>query len=658
MARTKQAPLKSFGACKSARRQIRTALPDKSLTPVHRAAIGGKVSILMALLKRRQADIDKRDYYDHCTALHYAVRNSHPRAVGILLAHGASVSAEDRASRTPLALAAQQGHVKTFNLVLDQGASVSSVCKNGRTPLHYASSGGHLAIARILLEKGVSITVQDKDRWTALDHAVYNRHWDVVEMFLKEGRHRWASCQSQRQCRAPPPDAADDDALVLELREGTKTNHNERMLAAGLATCLGLDNLLVRLFNEHGCHPDATIRGGVVPLVHAAENGHQTRVEVLLAHGADVNGVERADANPLRCALRRRHDAVVSVLLDAGASPLSKRQDQDSAKGTVVLLAERGPSVAAQFLSQISSLDLLSVWLVEIAASKFVTLLEEYFRVVAPTVRGKYTHQPDLPPTTELIHLLVQSQGRLSTTTAEANSTRPWTRSSTRYSQHLRQTTVAALEERFVGVFFLLAVVDRKVLSEVLTDLPHIREQAQQKLPSRLNREMDKELISRLAQAGYTFPAPPPPAFHDICEVGSAHEVQGWPETEGTEIVSMAGLRDRTPSLWTFHNICEVGRAHEVQWQLRIEGKGIINMPGVRNRTSLHVAAQAGNLEVVKLLVENDADLTATTFRGTTAEKLAQNFNRGAVAAFLKAEREKVEGGGAGAGARRTGSTV
>jgi ankyrin repeat protein len=64
----------------------------------------------------------------------------------------------------------------------------------------------------------------------------------------------------------------------------------------------------------------------------------------------------------------------------------------------------------------------------------------------------------------------------------------------------------------------------------------------------------------------------------------------------------------------------------------------------------LHIAAQAGNLEVVKLLVEYGASLTAKTYRGSTAENLADQRHREAVAAFLKAEREKVSGAGPGAG--------
>jgi hypothetical protein len=277
-----------------------------------------------------------------------------------------------------------------------------------------------------------------------------------------------------------------------------------------------------------------------------------------------------------------------------------------------MLLAERGPTVAAKLLSRISSLALLSVWLLEIAASKDVTLVKEYFRIVAPSIREKYSYQPDLPPAAKLIHLLLKNQGTLSTTSAtKATSARSRTSSETNYSQEIQRTIVAAFDWKFIGVFFLLAVVDGEVLTEILTDLPWIRERAQRMLPSLLHREADEELISRLAQVGYNLPLRPPPTFHDLCELGSAHEVRRWLQTEGRDMVNVAGLR---------------------------------------HRTALHIAAQAGHLEVVKLLVEYGASLTAKTYRGSTAENLADQRHREAVAAFLKAEREKLSGAGPGAG--------
>ncbi len=254
---TKQTARKSSGgkaprkqlATKAARKSVENQ--TKSLTPLHHAAIGGKVRILNALLKRGRAQIDKRDSRG-CTALLHAVIHRRLRAVELLLAHKASISAEDENHWTPLTLAAERGHLPIFNLLLGQGASVSSVCWEGQTLLHYACQGGHLAIARILVERGVSLTVQDKRRCTALDDAVFRRHWDVVEFLLGEGRRRWVSLsQPQGQHQDPPLDKADEDAFLLALKEGERSR-----MPLEAAAGLGLDAWLVRLLNEYGCHPD------------------------------------------------------------------------------------------------------------------------------------------------------------------------------------------------------------------------------------------------------------------------------------------------------------------------------------------------------------------------------------------------------------------
>jgi hypothetical protein len=57
----------------------------------------------------------------------------------------------------------------------------------------------------------------------------------------------------------------------------------------------------------------------MTPLNSAAERGHEALVKVLIAAGADVNKADNDVRTPLYCAARYGHDAVVKVLIAAGA---------------------------------------------------------------------------------------------------------------------------------------------------------------------------------------------------------------------------------------------------------------------------------------------------------------------------------------------------
>ncbi|KAL8369967.1 hypothetical protein RB595_000363 [Gaeumannomyces hyphopodioides] len=630
--------------------------PYKSPTPLL-TAIRGKLSILRAVLKGGRADIEKKDGYSR-TPLHYAVIKGRVEAVKLLLARKASVSAKTDDSFTPLTFAAMYGKLKIFNLLLENGASVSTLCSEARTPLHYAAKYGHIEIANILLEKGVSPQAQDKGRGTALDYAVYKRHWDMVELLLKKGRRGcWSLSQSQPQENNKPPAASvNDEAVISALKKETGPS---RQTPLEVAAFLGRNDLVHRLVNEHGCHPQGirwreatplylavenghqgciemlvscgadvnehgchpqgTGRQKATPLYLAVENGHQGFVEMLVSCGADVNHRSSGWMNPLQCALQLRHDDIAGILLDAGAYPHFQPPVGDSENPIVALLAMREPNVAAQLLSHVPSLNTLSIWLVEMAGFKQVGILQKYIRTVVPIVRNKYANQPVPTPTAKLVQLLLQSGGTLATAPTAVNKARALTEASASHNLDVQRTILAALHSRFVNVFFLLSIVDPGILSEVLASVPTVLEEAERLLPWRVDRYTDSDLVTCLSTAGYTLTTPP-------------RDAPGPPAPPAL-----------SPAQQIFYDICEAGSTAEVRRRLQVGGEDV-NAVGLRDRTPLHAAAQRGHLEIVKLLVDHGADVTATTFFGSTAEALAEKFDWPAVAAFLKAAREAVEG--------------
>jgi len=53
----------------------------------------------------------------------------------------------------------------------------------------------------------------------------------------------------------------------------------------------------------------------------AADNGHRQVVRTLVAHGADLNRLNRHGHTPLTCAVLSRQSSVVRLLIRLGADP-------------------------------------------------------------------------------------------------------------------------------------------------------------------------------------------------------------------------------------------------------------------------------------------------------------------------------------------------
>ncbi|CAJ0552470.1 Ff.00g005480.m01.CDS01 [Fusarium sp. VM40] len=578
MARTKQ-------TCRLApQKRVSRSEPGESLRLLLHAATQNDLVLFKTLISKGKSEIEKVDSRRR-TILHYAVINGRLSVVELLLAQNASVKARDNTSFTPLTLAVINGQLEIFNLLIKKGASVLTVCSEGRTLLHYAAKGGHVEIAKVLLRSRVSNKVQDKERRTALDFAIYNHNWDLVKLLLGVGTYQWVLSQPQIQDDDNlQAIAIDNEAVISALKKETETCDRNAM---EVAARLGREDLIRRFFNEHRCHPQGIKEQRTPPLYVAVENGHHGCVQMLVSHRADVNDPGWPHETTLECALRLGHSHIAGTLLSAGASIFYNSEDHNSENTTVALLAKQEPSVAAWLLSHIPSLKALSIWLIGIANSKHVSILQEYFRIVAPSVQKKYVTEDVPTPITNLVKRLIQSRGTVT------DSARALTGASTSDSADIRRAIRAALDyHHFVGVFFLVCTVEPETLSEVQSWFPYIHKRARRELPPLINTQTDKDLITCLSKAGYTHLEP----LHDLCEAGSTSEV-----------------RERLQA-----------------------GDEFVDVLGPRNRTPLHAAAQRGHLEIVKLLVDYGADLTARTFRGRTPEQLADKYQHPLVAAFLK----------------------
>ena len=67
-----------------------------------------------------------------------------------MLHSGASLTATDMESYTPLMLAAAAGHTDAFNILLARGSAIDDVDNDGQTVLHLAAKENHTKVLQVM----------------------------------------------------------------------------------------------------------------------------------------------------------------------------------------------------------------------------------------------------------------------------------------------------------------------------------------------------------------------------------------------------------------------------------------------------------------------------------------------------------------------------
>jgi ankyrin repeat protein len=321
-------------------------------TPLHEAALYRNRDVAEALVALG-ADTNARDKFGE-TPLHVAVGLEKPDIAEMLATHGANVNvAENKASNTPLHKASQKGDEAMVKLLLAYGADVNARNLYGTTPLTFATN--HEAVRSVLLEHGgqegpVSTAASkgaffeaaragnlptikallnkdpylvfasdcDRHRETRLHYASCNGHKDVVEYLLAN--------------KAPVDWTTDDD--------------DDRQTPLHYASASGRKQVAAVLL-ANGADPEAVAyNSGFRPLHSAVRGLHLEVVELLLAHGANVNARTRSFRTPLRMATALDSGnigwAPLPISVAGSSSSAAKHMKDPKCMAIAVLLHQRG----------------------------------------------------------------------------------------------------------------------------------------------------------------------------------------------------------------------------------------------------------------------------------------------------------------------------
>lgn len=129
---------------------LSSVLNANGLSPLHVAAAGGRVDVVLELVARQGMDVNSADLTSGRTALHHAVRARNRAICELLLEYEADPNAEDHSGYTPLHAAVQYDLYDIAKLLIDFGADALAQNAYFQSPhdlaLHYGSTEAYLAI--------------------------------------------------------------------------------------------------------------------------------------------------------------------------------------------------------------------------------------------------------------------------------------------------------------------------------------------------------------------------------------------------------------------------------------------------------------------------------------------------------------------------------
>ena len=238
--------------------------------------------------------------------IHDAAKAGDIEAVKQHLAAGSDVNTKDIDGETPLHRAASSGCREVAVLLITEGADVNAKDNYTRTPLHEAAGWGHKEFVALLITNGATINVKRRSGGTPTP-------LDSAERAIKHYSHR--------SNYSPEKIAALRETAKFLRKNGAKTSN---WLKAGESIYLAAEAGHIEAVKKHlDMGTDVNLKDDLqmTPL-HYADTKKIT--ELLIAKGADVDGMGVHGLTCLHYAARRGHKEIAELLIAKGANVNAK----------------------------------------------------------------------------------------------------------------------------------------------------------------------------------------------------------------------------------------------------------------------------------------------------------------------------------------------
>ncbi|CAG9104276.1 unnamed protein product [Plutella xylostella] len=286
---------------------------------------------LVEVLNKHEGCVRGRPGLDLCdsqgdTPASFARAEGHKSLVMLLVAGGADPDVRNGAGLTLLHQAIVDEDSRTAAALLDRGADMNALTEAGETPLQLAIHCRLGLVVEALCVRGVDMSRLDANGvpplWAALDSG----QEEVASILVRNG--------ADADCWGPGPDGCEQTLLHKAIDE------NKESAAMFLIRC-GCD---VQSPRRSGTEP---ARDKQTPLHLCCSWGLRDVIQTLLEHGADINARDAEGKTPLHIAIENQHAGIISLVLSQPGLDLSIRDNRGVTPFAAALLAKNNKAAEA-----------------------------------------------------------------------------------------------------------------------------------------------------------------------------------------------------------------------------------------------------------------------------------------------------------------------